>query len=196
MADFHKSKTAVNLMKAFAGESQARNRYTYYAGVAKKEGYLQIAAFFLETADNEKEHAKIFMKVLLKNGMNETVITLNDAGYPVALADTAKNLGFAAKGENEEWTTLYKGFGDVAEAEGFKDAATAFRMVSLVEKRHEARYLKLLENVKNKKVYKKEAKVSWLCKNCGHIHEGPEAPLKCAVCDHAQEHFEMWVENY
>ena len=190
------SATAGNLMKAFAGESQARNRYTYYAGVAKKEGYLQIANFFLETAENEKEHAKVFMKCLLEGGMNEEVVILNDAGYPVAFADTAKNLKYAADGEQEEWTSLYKGFAETAEKEGYPEAAKVFKQIALVEKRHEARYRKLLENVTNKKVFKKETKVQWICKNCGHVLEAGEAPEKCPVCQHDRAHFEMFVENY
>lgn len=190
------SATAGNLMKAFAGESQARNRYTYYAGVAKKEGYLQIANFFLETAENEKEHAKVFMKCLLEGGMNEEVVILNDAGYPVAFADTAKNLKYAADGEQEEWTSLYKGFAETAEKEGYPEAAKVFKQIALVEKRHEARYRKLLENVANKKVFKKETKVQWICKNCGHVLEAGEAPDKCPVCQHDRAYFEMFVENY
>jgi len=196
MSDFKTSKTCENLLKAFAGESQARNRYTYYASVARKEGLLQISAFFLETAENEKEHAKIFMNRLLHHGMNEQVVTIHEAGYPVALADTAKNLEYAADGEKEEWTSLYQSFADTAEKEGYKDVATAFRMVAKVEKHHEARYRKLLDNVKNKKVFKKDTKTSWICSNCGHIHEGEGAPKQCPVCEHPQEYFQVWNENY
>ncbi len=190
------TRTAENLMKSFAGESQARNRYTYYASVAKKEGFLQIASIFLETAENEKEHAKLFMKQLLKYGMNEEVVVINDAGYPVAYADTLKNLGYAADGENEEWTILYKNFADIADEEGFADIATVFRNVAKVEAKHEARYRKLQENVKNHSVFKKDGKVFWKCNNCGHIMESIEAPPKCPVCEHGREHFEVWVENY
>jgi len=190
------TRTAENLMKAFAGESQARNRYTYYASVAKKEGFLQISSIFLETADNEKEHAKLFMKQLLKYGMNEQVVVLNDAGYPVAYADTLKNLEYAANGENEEWTVLYKNFADIAAEEGFADIAAVFRNVGKVEAHHEARYRKLHENVKNHTVFKKDGKVFWICKNCGHVMETLEAPPKCPVCDHGREHFEIWTENY
>ncbi|HMM61641.1 MAG TPA: rubrerythrin family protein, partial [Candidatus Rifleibacterium sp.] len=135
------------MMKAFAGESQARNRYTYYASVAKKEGFLQIADLFLETAENEKEHAKVFMKQLLKYGMNEECVVINDAGYPVAYADTLKNLQYAADGEKEEWTSLYKSFAETAKAEGFADIAAVFANVAEVEERHEARYRKLHDNV-------------------------------------------------
>ena len=196
MSKLKGTKTAENLMKAFAGESQARNRYTYYASVARKEGYLQIADIFLETAENEKEHAKLFMKQLLKYGMNEESVVINDAGYPVGYADTLKNLGYAADGEKEEWDVLYKGFGDVAEEEGFADIAKVFRNVAKVEERHEARYRKLQENVKNHTVFKKDGKVYWKCNNCGHILESIEAPPKCPVCDHGREYFEVWTENY
>ncbi|GAB1353190.1 rubrerythrin family protein [Erysipelotrichia bacterium] len=190
------TKTAENLMKAFAGESQARNRYTYYASVAKKEGFLQIADLFLETAENEKEHAKVFMKQLLKYGMNEECVVINDAGYPVAYADTLKNLQYAADGEKEEWTSLYKSFAETAKAEGFADIAAVFTNVAKVEERHEARYRKLHDNVKNHTVFKKDGKVFWKCNNCGHIMETLEAPPKCPVCEHGREHFEVWVENY
>ena len=139
MAEFKNSKTCGNLMKAFAGESQARNRYTYYASVARKEGYHQISEIFTETAENEKEHAKLFMKALLKHGMNEQVVVINDGGYPVAFADTLKNLGYAADGEKEEWTAIYSNFAKIAEEEGYKDVATVFKMIGLVETRHEAR---------------------------------------------------------
>lgn len=190
------TKTAENLMKAFAGESQARNRYTYYASVAKKEGYLQISDLFLETAENEKEHAKMFMKQLLKYGMNEEVVVINGAGYPVAYSDTLKNLQYAADGENEEWTTLYKNFAEIAKTEGFADIAAVFTNIAKVEKRHEERYRKLHDNVQNHTVFKKDGKVFWKCNNCGHIMETLEAPPKCPVCEHGREHFEVWVENY
>lgn len=190
------TKTAENLMKAFAGESQARNRYTYYASVAKKEGFLQISDLFIETAENEKEHAKMFMKQLLKYGMNEDSVVINDAGYPVAFADTLKNLEYAANGEHEEWTTLYKNFAEIAKSEGFADIAAVFTNIAKVEERHEARYRKLHDNVKNHTVFKKDGKVYWKCNNCGHIMETLEAPPKCPVCEHGREHFEVWVENY
>lgn len=196
MTEFKNSKTCENLMKAFAGECQARTRYTYYASVARKEGLMQISEFFLETAENEKEHAKLFMKRLIEHGMNEQVVTIHEAGYPVALADTAKNLQYAADGEKEEWGELYPTFAETAEKEGFKDVAATFRMIGKVEKHHEARYRKLLDNVKNKKVFKKEKKSFWICRNCGHIHEGESAPQKCPVCDHPQDYFQVWLENY
>ena len=196
MSKLKGTKTAENLMKAFAGESQARTRYTYYASVARKEGYRQIEGIFMETAENEKEHAKVFMKQLLKYDMNEEVVVINDAGYPVAYADTLKNLQYAADGENEEWTILYKNFADTADEEGFADIATVFRNVAKVEERHEARYRKLHDNVKNATVFKKDGKVFWKCRNCGHIIEAIEAPPKCPVCDHPKDHWEVWTENY
>jgi rubrerythrin len=194
--EFKDSRTAQNLMKAFAGESQARNRYTYYASIAKKEGFLQIAAIFTETADNEKEHAKVFFKKLLEHGMNEQVIVLNDAGYPVALSDTLRNLGYAAGGENEEWTQLYPTFAQAAEEEGYKDVAAVFKMIAKVEKHHEERYRKLYDNVKNNTVFHKPEKTYWICQNCGYIHEGPDAPEKCPACQHEKAYFQVWVENY
>ncbi len=193
--EFKGSKTAENLMKSFAGESQARMRYNYYASVARKEGFRQIEEIFNETADNEKEHAKLFMKQLIKNGMNENVIEIN-AGYPVAYSDTLKNLEYAANGEQEEWTDLYPTFAKIAKEEGFNEVAKTFELVALVEKRHETRYRKLLNNVKDHIVFKKEGKVFWKCRNCGHIVESIEAPEICPVCDHPQAHFEVWVENY
>ena len=193
--EFKGSKTAENLMKSFAGESQARMRYNYYASVARKEGFRQIEEIFNETADNEKEHAKLFIKQLIKNGMDGNVVEIN-AAYPVAYAATLKNLQYAANGENEEWTELYPNFAKVAEEEGFEEVAQTFKLVALVEKRHEERYRKLLENVANHTVFKKEGKVFWKCRNCGHIVESIEAPEVCPVCDHPQAHFELWVENY
>ncbi|MFO7841621.1 MAG: rubrerythrin family protein [Fidelibacterota bacterium] len=193
--EFKDTKTAQNLMNAFAGESQARMRYSYYASKAKKEGYLQIEEIFLETADNEKEHAKLFYKQLLANGMNESAVTVN-ADYPVGLADTVKNLEYAADGEKEEWGQLYPSFAETAEEEGFPEIANIFRGVAEVEVRHENRYRKLLKNVKEHKVFKKDNKVFWKCRNCGHIVEDIEAPDVCPVCAHPQKHFELWVENY
>lgn len=193
--EFKNSRTAENLLKSFAGESQARMRYTYYSSAAKKEGFLQIADIFTETAENEKEHAKLFMKKLIEHGMNENVIEIT-AGYPVAYSDTLKNLEYAAGGENEEWTEIYPEFAKIAEEEGFDDVAKTFKLIALVEKRHEERYKKLLENVKDHKVFKKEGKVFWICKNCGHIVESIEAPEICPVCNHPQSYFEIWNENY
>ncbi len=184
------SKTEKNLMAAFAGESQARNRYTYYASVARKAGYEQISAVFLETAGNEKEHAKIFFKLL-----EEGEVEIN-ASYPVALSDTEANLKAAAEGENLEWTTLYPGFAKVAEDEGFKKVAFVFSKVAEVEKEHEARYKALLKNVKEGKVFKKDASVKWHCRNCGYVHQGTEAPTMCPACQHPRAYFEVLAENY
>ena len=173
------TKTELNLQTAFAGESQARNKYTYFASVAKKEGYEQIAALFLETADNEKEHAKLWFKEL------------------EGLGDTAANLKAAAEGENYEWTDMYKSFAETADEEGFKELAAKFRMVASVEKHHEERYLALLNNVKNLNVFKKESEVTvWKCRNCGYIYVGKEAPAVCPCCQHPQAFFEVNAENY
>ncbi|MDD4479408.1 MAG: rubrerythrin family protein [Mesotoga sp.] len=191
------TKTLENLMKAFAGESQARNRYTFYASVAKKEGYEQIAAIFTETADNEKEHAKVFFKHILEGMASELPITVHvDADYPVELRTTRENLKAAAAGENEEWTMLYPAFADVAEKEGFKDVANSFRQIAKVENRHEARYLKLLDNIEKCKVFKREEKVLWKCGNCGYILEAKEAPDVCPACKHPKSYFELFCETY
>lgn len=197
MDKFKGSKTAENLMKAFAGESQARNRYTYYAATARKEGYKQIEAIFIETADNEKEHAKVFYKLLLK-GLKEDLPAVVDihASYPVAQASTLDNLKAAAAGENEEWTVLYSGFADTADEEGFPEVAAAFRNIAAVEQRHEARYVKLAKNIESGKVFEKDEMVSWKCRNCGHVHEGSQSPDICPACNHPQAHFEVFVENY
>lgn len=191
------TETLENLMKAFAGESQARNRYTFYASVAKKEGFEQISAIFKETADNEKEHAEVFFKHII-DGMKEElpVMVHVDADYPVDLRGTKENLKAAAAGENEEWTELYPTFADVAEKEGFIDVANSFRQIAKVESRHEARYLKLLENVETGKVFKREEKVLWKCGNCGYILESNEAPEQCPACKHPKAYFELFVENY
>ena len=188
------SRTAENLLKAFAGESQARMRYTYYAKTAGKEGFKQIEEIFLETAENERMHAKLFYKHLVAE-MNGEPLQIQ-AAYPVALDTTVRNLEFAANGENEEWSSLYPEFARVAEEEGFPQVARTFRGIALVEKRHETRYRKLLDNVKNKTVYKKKGKVAWKCRVCGLIVESDTAPETCPVCEHPQEYFEVWVENY
>jgi rubrerythrin len=185
------SKTEENLLKSFAGESQARTRYTFFASVAKKEGYEQISAIFTETADNEKEHAELFFK-FLEGGMTEIT-----ASYPAGvIGTTAENLREAAEGEKLEWGTLYPNFAEVAEKEGFPEIANTFRMVATVEEKHERRYRKLLANVKQGKVFKKDKVTKWKCRNCGHIYEGNEAPQRCPVCDHARSYFEVWCENY
>jgi len=185
------SRTEKNLLAAFAGESQARNRYTFFASVAKKEGYEQISDIFRETADNEKEHAELFFK-LLEGGVVEIT-----AAYPVGvIKSTKENLKEAAEGEKLEWGTLYPDFAEVAEEEGFKDVARTFQMVAKVENYHEQRYRKLLANVEQGKVFKKDTTIKWKCRNCGYVHEGREAPERCPVCDHARSYFEVWCENY
>ena len=185
------SQTEKNLLAAFAGESQARNRYTFFASAAIKAGYEQIAGVFLETADNEKEHAKLFFN-LLKGGDAEIV-----ASYPAGVVDdTAANLKAAADGENLEWTTLYQNFAQVAKKEGFEEVFQTFTQVAKVEKLHESRYLGLLKNVKEGKVFRKDAPVKWHCRNCGFVFEGREVPEKCPVCKHPRAHFEVLAENY
>jgi rubrerythrin len=191
------TKTAENLLKAFAGESQARNRYTYYASVADKEGYKQIKNIFIETADNEKEHAKRFYKFLLEGFKDELPAVIEmSAAYPVGQGTTLFNLKAAAAGEKEEWGELYPDFAEAAEAEGFKEIGDVFREIASVEMRHETRYNKLAENVENGKVFKKDSVILWKCGNCGYVHENTEAPVMCPACDHAQAHFEVFVEAY
>lgn len=187
------SRTEKNLLKAFAGESQARNRYTYFASVARDEGYRQIEAIFLETADNEKEHAKVFFKYL--NEINAPVeIT---ATYPAGKIGTTKeNLLSAANGEKEEWGSIYPEFEKVAREEGFEEIAKSFREIAEVEEQHEKRYRKLLENVEKGKVFKKDKEVFWKCRNCGYVHKGKEAPKVCPACKHKQEYYEILAENY
>ncbi|MCL4442386.1 rubrerythrin [Desulforamulus profundi] len=172
------TKTEENLKAAFAGESQARNKYTYWASVAKKEGYEQIAAIFLETADNEKEHAKRLFKFL--NG----------------ITDTKTHLKEAAAGENYEYTSMYKEFEKVAREEGFNEIADVFREIGEVEEEHEKRYLALLKNIEEGKVFKRDEEVKWKCRNCGYVHKGTEAPEICPACAHAQAHYELHCENY
>ena len=197
MKNLKGTKTEQNLLKAFAGESQARNRYTYYASVADKEGYKQIKNIFIETADNEKEHAKRFYKFLLEGLQGELPAMVEiTASYPVAQGSTLDNLKAAASGENEEWTDLYPSFAKVAEEEGYPEIAAAFKMISAVEKSHEIRYNKLAQNIQNDKVFKKDGKVYWKCGNCGYIHEGTAAPEKCPACIHPQSYFEVFVETY
>ncbi len=188
------SKTAVNLMKGFAGECQAATRYGYYAKQAKTDGYVQIQNIFEETARNEVQHAKRFFKFLAKDLQGEKIEITSD--FPVALAHTLENLKAAAAGENEEHTDLYPHFADVAEEEGFKDIAFVFREIAEVEEAHEKRFNKLIENIENDKVFKKDEVVLWKCNNCGYIHEGKEAPEKCPACDHPRAHFEVFKETY
>ncbi len=172
------TQTEKNLQAAFAGESQARNKYTYFASVAKKEGYEQISALFLKTADNEKEHAKLWLKELQ------------------GIGNTSENLAEAADGENYEWTDMYAGFADTAEAEGFHELAAKFRMVAAIEKHHEERYRALLKNIETAQVFEKSEVKVWECRNCGHIIVGTKAPEVCPVCAHPKSFFELHAENY
>ena len=185
------TETEKNLLASFAGESQARMRYTYFASKAKKEGYEQIAAIFSETADNEKEHAEIFFKHL-EGGDVEI-----KASYPAGvIGTTEENLLAAADGEKMEWGTLYPDFAKTAEKEGFPDVATSFREIAEVEEHHEKRYRKLLDNVKKGRVFKIDKVVKWKCRNCGYVHEGKEAPKLCPACKHSQSYYEIWTEPY
>jgi rubrerythrin len=185
------TKTEKNLLASFAGESQARNRYTFFASAAKKEGLEQISRIFLETAENEKEHAKVFFKYL-EGG--EVEIT---AAYPAGIiGDTKSNLEAAAAGENMEWTTLYAEAAKVAKKEGFPEVARSFEQISKVEKFHESRYRKLVANIAKGDIFKKKAKTNWHCINCGYVHEGPEAPKECPACKHPQSYYEVLAENY
>ena len=178
--DLKGSKTEQNLMTAFAGESQARNKYTYYASVAKKEGYEQIAAIFEETANNEKEHAKMWFKELHDGKVPDTITNLNDA----------------ANGENGEWTDMYASFAQTAKEEGFDRLAYLFEGVAAIEKEHEERYRKLLDNIETGKVFKRENSVVWICRNCGHVHIGEKAPEVCPICAHPQSYFQLKETNY
>jgi rubrerythrin len=185
------SETEKNLLKAFAGESQARNRYTYFSSQARKEGYEQIAALFEETANNEKEHAKVFFKYL-EGGELEITAT-----YPAGkIGKTEENLLAAAEGEKAEWGMIYPEFEKIAKKEGFEEVAKSFKEIAEVEEKHERRYRKLLENVKKGKVFKKEEVVMWKCSNCGYVHEGKEAPDTCPACKHPQSYYEVMIENY
>ncbi len=185
------TQTEKNLLKAFAGESQARNRYEFFAKIAKKEGYEQIAAIFQETADQEKEHAKRFFK-FLEGGMTEITAT-----YPAGIIkSTVENLKAAAAGENEEWTELYPNFSDIAKEEGFPEVAAAFRMIAIVEKAHEERYLKLAKNIEEGTVFLKDGKVFWKCRNCGYIYESEKALELCPACQHPKAYMQQKEENY
>jgi len=191
MASIKGTKTEQNLLKAFAGESQARNRYTYFAGQARKEGLEQIAAFFEETALNEKEHAKRFFK-FLEGGMVEIT-----AMYPAGIIGTTlENLKAAADGEKEEWGELYPEFARIAGEEGFKDVAAAFRLIAVAEKAHEARYRKLYDNLQAGKVFESKGKIVWKCRNCGYLHEAEKAPQMCPACLHPQAYFEIKETNF
>lgn len=185
------TQTEKNLLISFAGESQARSRYTFFAGVAKKEGYEQIAGVFLETAEQEKEHAKRFFK-FLEGGTTEIT-----ASFPAGIIGTTiENLSAAAAGEKEEWTDMYPTFADVAEQEGFLAVASAFRMIARVEAEHEKRYLKLLANLTDNCVFEKETDIDWQCRNCGYVHHGADAPQRCPACLHPQAYFEPMKTNY
>ncbi len=185
------TETEKNLLAAFAGESQARNRYTFFANKAKKEGYEQISAIFQETADNEKEHAEVFFKYL-QGGDVEI-----KASYPAGvIGKTEENLLAAAEGEKMEWGTLYPDFAKIAKEEGFPDVAISFKQIGEVEEHHEKRYRKLFENMKMKQVFKRDKIVKWKCRNCGYVHEGREAPKVCPACKHPQSYYELLAEPY
>lgn len=186
------SKTEKNLLKAFAGESQAKNRYTFYAKAAKKEGFEQISALFTETALNEEQHAKSFFK-FLESGEALEITAMYPAGK---ISSTVENLKAAAAGENEEWTELYPEFAKVAAEEGFADVAKTFRNIAKVEKEHEARYLKLAKNIETNEVFTKQEPTRWKCRKCGHVHEGASAPKECPTCQHPQGYFEKKEVNY
>ncbi|WAC04848.1 MAG: rubrerythrin family protein [Methanoregula sp.] len=189
--EFKGSKTEKNVLAAFAGESQARNRYSFFASAAKKEGYEQVGAIFAQTAEEEREHAKLFFK-LLKGGEVEI-----SAAYPAGMIGTTKeNLKAAAAGERMEWGTLYPSFAKTADEEGFKEIANQFRQVAKVEEHHEKRYATLLANMQKGEVFKKDVPSKWYCRNCGYVHDGKSAPAKCPVCDHPQAYFELLAQNY
>ena len=191
MTSLKGTRTEKNILKAFAGESQARNRYTYYASQAKKEGFIQISNFFEETANHEKAHAKSLYK-LLEGGEVE----ITDSFPAGKIGTTAENLKGAAAGENHEWTTMYPEFANIAEEEGFPAVAVIMRSIAKAEKMHETRYLALLANIEAEKVFKKDAPVKWKCNNCGYIYEGTDAPEMCPACAHPKKHFEVLAENY
>ena len=195
MTAFKGSKTAENLMKAFAGESQARGRYTYYAEKAVEQGFEQIAEIFRETAYNEEMHARLYFDHLVKNLGNDMVV-INGADYPVALGSTEDNLKASAEGEHAEWTEIYPSFAKDAEAEGFAELAARFRMVAKIEKSHEERYRALLKNVEMQRVFEKGEEAMWECRVCGHLIMGKKAPAICPVCKHGQSFFEVRKENY
>ena len=185
------TKTEKNLLQSFAGESQARNRYTFFASVAKKEGYEQISALFLETADNEKEHAKKFFK-FLEGGTAEIT-----ASFPAGIiGTTVQNLEAAADGENEEWTKAYPEFARIADEEGFHDIAEMYRRIAIAEKHHEERYNAFIKDLENSGMFAKDREVTWRCLNCGYIHTGKEAPEKCPACEHPQAYFEVLNSNW
>ena len=189
------TQTATNLMKAFAGESQARNRYTFYEKIARQEGYIQIENIFHEKPANEESHAKRFFIFLNDGGLNQKTVDIG-ADFPVALNDTLTNLVSASQGEHEEWHDLYPEFAKVADEEGFPIIAATFRNIAKVEQHHEERFLTLADNMKNDQVFRKDAKVAWICQVCGYIHEGEEAPKICPACQHPQGFYKLWVRDY
>lgn len=191
MVELKGSKTEQNLLKAFAGESQARNRYDFFAKHARKEGYEQIAAFFEETALQEQQHAKIFFSFLEGRAVEITAM------YPAGKINTTKeNLMAAAAGEKEEWTNIYNDFSEIAKQEGFPKVSTAFKLIARVEEEHERRYRKLLQNIEENKVFKKDEPVKWMCRKCGYVHEGNKALENCPLCGHPMAYFEVRAENY
>lgn len=194
--NFQETETFKNLSKAFAGESQARTRYSIFAGAAKKEGYQHIQAVFEETAANEKEHAEVFYKLLVAHTQNQTQVIHVDADYPLVYKDTLTNLKAAAAGEREEWSEIYSNFGTVAEKEGFPDVAKAFKTIAEVEKHHMNRFDYYALEIEKGTIFKKETSTVWKCTNCGYIHEGPEAPETCPACSHTQGYFEDLPEKY
>jgi rubrerythrin len=191
------TQTAINLMRAFAGESQARNRYYFAGSTADKEGFKQIKDIFIETAENERAHAKVFYNLITEGFQGKLPVNIDiTAGYPVSSGTTADNLKAAVHGEHEEWSEAYPSFAKKADEEGFPEVSAAFSLISTIEKHHEERFAKLYENVQNGKVFTKDQKVLWICSNCGYIHEGPEAPVSCPACKHPQSYFEIFVESF
>jgi len=193
---FHETETFKNLSKAFAGESQARTRYSFFADVAKTEGYQHIQAVFEETAANEREHAQVFYKLLIAHNQEATQVIHVDADYPLVYKDTLTNLRASAAGEREEWNKIYSTFGDIAAKEGFADIAKAFKLIAEIEKHHMTRFQYYADGIANGTIFKKGTPTVWKCTNCGHIHEGPEAPGSCPACAHAQGYFEVLPEIY
>lgn len=191
------TETAINLMRAFAGESQAGNRYYFAASVAEKEGYRQIRDIFIKTAENERAHAKVFYNLIADGFQGQLPININiSAGYPVVSGNTLDNLKGGVEGEHEEFAVIYPAFAKVAEEEGIPEVANAFRLIAGIEKHHEERFRTLYENVKNNIVFHRQQKTQWICSNCGYIHEGPDAPAVCPACKHPQSYFEIFVEAF
>ena len=191
------TETAINLMRAFAGESQARNRYYFAAGVEDKEGYKQIKDVFIETAENERAHAKVFYNLISEGFQGKLPINIDiSAGYPVVSGTTLDHLKGGVDGEHEEFAIIYPSFAQIAQDEGFPEVANTFRLIADIENHHKERFEKLYENVKNNTVFHKEQKVQWICSNCGHIHEGTDAPTLCPACKHPQSYFEVFIEAF